>query len=57
MNGAQIRVMKEIDEKGFRSLLKREDGLTLPSGGAIFGGHLLRNLADLQTLVLAGESW
>jgi hypothetical protein len=50
MNGAQIRVMKEIDEKGFRSLLKREDGLTLPSGGAIFGGHL-------QTLVLAGESW
>jgi hypothetical protein len=53
VDGAQIRVMKEIDEEGFSGLLEGEDGLTLPSGRTLLGGHLLRNLADLQTLVFA----
>lgn len=48
MDGAQIRIMEEVDEKGFRGLLERHDGLTLPSAGPVFGGYCLRNFSNLQ---------
>jgi hypothetical protein len=47
MNGAQIRVVKEVDEEGFGGLLQRLDSLTLPSSGTLVCGDHLRNFSDL----------
>jgi hypothetical protein len=48
VDGAQIRVVEEVDEEGFGGLLERLDSLALPSGGACLGGDGLRNFADLD---------
>lgn len=40
--------MEEVDHEGFGGLLERHDGLTLPSGGAVFSNNILRDLPNLH---------
>jgi len=48
VDGAEVGVVEEVDEEGFGSFLEGDDGLTLPSVGAVFGCDCLRDLADLE---------
>lgn len=48
VNGAEVGVVEEVDEEGFGGFLEGDDGLTLPSVGAVFGCDCLRDLADLE---------
>lgn len=52
MNGAQVRIVEEIDKERFSGLLQCLNSLTLPSGRTLIGGHHLRNFADLSRLAL-----
>lgn len=47
VNGAQIRVVEEVDEESFSGLLQRHDGLTLPPAWTVVMGHGLRDFSDL----------
>jgi hypothetical protein len=47
VDGAQIRVVEEVDKESFSGLLERHDSLALPSGRTVLSGDLLANLAHL----------
>ena len=48
MDGAEVGVVEEVDEESFSGFLEGDNGLTLPSVGAVFGCDCLRDLADLE---------
>jgi hypothetical protein len=47
VDGTQVRIVEEVDEESFGSLLQRLNGLALPSIGTCLGGNGLRNFSDL----------
>jgi hypothetical protein len=47
VDGAEIRIMKEVDEEGFSGFLEGHDGLALPSAGTVLVCDCLGYLADL----------
>jgi hypothetical protein len=48
VDGAQVGVVEEVDEKGLGGFLQGDDGLALPAAGAVLVGDGLGNLADLE---------
>ena len=48
VDGAQIRIVEEVDEEGFGGLLQGLNSLALPSGGSCLGGDGLGDFTDLD---------
>lgn len=48
MNGAEVRIVEEVDEECFGRFLQGHNSLTLPSVGTVLGGDSLRDFPYLR---------